>query len=328
MSSIQHRIYLKRAGLLESFVNEDVLNESIRQGLPHITTMDHDQFHNLTHDGKVHVNDVTEKTDGQAMVMGHDHEGFYTQSTGSGNEKMRHPEDYEKRAKARAEVTGKPYDPTTSKAFGHIHKTLQANEKLQKHLHDEHKRTGEDVKVRGESFYKPWGKPSEHPGEVKFVGTSYATHHMGKVGKFVIHSKLPENQHHDLEHFKKHLSDSNINFDDDKIEHKKGHVDVSPERKEFNGLDHDLIKARTTKSNKEAKEEETAKFNHIKKKVADKVDSHIKSLGIEPKWGSGTEGAVIHPSSASPHSPRFKVTSDAFRAYRASDASKNLKKRD
>jgi hypothetical protein len=320
---------MERAGLL-SVVKSDtqLITESIRQGLPHISTMDHEQFHNLTHDGKVHVNDVTEKTDGQSMVMGHDHEGFYTQSTGSGNEKMRHPEDYEKRAKARAKVTGKPYDPTASDAFGHIHKTLQANTKLQKHLHDEHKKTGEDVKVRGESFYKPWGKSSEHPGEVKFVGTSYATHHMGKVGKFVIHSKMPENQHHDLEHFKKHLSDSNINFDDDKIEHKKGHVDVSHERKEFNGLNHDLIKARTTKSNKEAKEVETAKFNHIKKKVADKVDNHIKSLGIQPKWGSGTEGAVVHPSPASPHSPRFKVTSGAFREYRASDAAKNFKKRD
>ena len=106
------------------------LSESIRQGLPHITTMDHDQFHHLTHGGKVHVHTTTEKTDGQAMVMGHDHEGFYTQSTGSGSEKMRHPEDYEKRAKRRAEETGKHVDLTASKAFGHIHKTLQDNHKL------------------------------------------------------------------------------------------------------------------------------------------------------------------------------------------------------
>lgn len=327
MNNIQTTIWLQRAGLLNEHVTE-VITESIRQGLPHVTSMDHDQFHNLTHGGKVHIHDTTEKTDGQAMVMGHDHEGFYTQSTGSGSEKMRHPEDYAKRVKKRAEETGKTPDYTAAKAFGHIHKTLQANHKLVQHLHDQHKKTGEDVKVRGESFYKPWGKPSEHKGEVKFVGTSYATHHMGKVGKFVIHSKLPENKHHDIEHFKKHLSDSNINFDDDKVEHHKAHVDVKPERKEFDKLNHELLKSRTTKSNKQEKDLETAKFEHIKKKVSDKVDAHVKSLGLKPKWGSGTEGAVVHPSEANPHAPRFKVTSDTFRDYKASDESKNLKKRD
>ena len=304
------------------------ITESIRQGLPHITTMNHEQFHHLTHGGKVHVHNTTEKTDGQSMVMGHDKEGFYTQSTGSGDEKMRHHDDYAKRAKRRAEQTGKPVDLTAAKAFGHIHKTLQSNEKLTHHLHNEHKKTGEDVKVKGESFYRPWGKPSEHKGEVKFVGTSYATHHMGKVGKFVIHSKLPENKHHDINHFKKHLSDDNINFDDDKVEHKKTHVDVKPERKEFDKLNHELLKSRTTKTNKEAKTHETERFEHIKKKVSDKVDAHIKGLNIKPKWGSGTEGAVVHPSEHNPNAPRFKVTSDTFRAYRASDAAKNLKKRD
>ena len=328
MTSIQHKIWLERAGLLKPVIQEEILTESIRQGLPHIKTMDHGQFKDLTHGGKVHVHHTTEKTDGQAMVMGHDHEGFYTQSTGSGSDKMRHPEDYAKRAKKRAEETGKKYDDTASKAFGHIHKTLQSNHKLVKHLHDEHKKTGEDIKVKGESFYKPWGKPSEHKGEVKFVGTSYATNHMGKVGKFVIHSKLPENKPHDIEHFKKHLSDHNINFDDDKVEHKKSHVDVSHERKEFDHLDHDLLKSRTTKTNKEAKNLENAKFEHIKKKVSDKVDSHVKSLDIKPKWGSGTEGAVVHPSEKNPHAPRFKVTSDTFRAYRDSDAAKNFKKKD
>ena len=120
---------------------------------------------------------------------------------------------------------------------------------------------------------------------------------------------------------------SAINFDDDKLEHKKAHVDVSHERKEFDHLDHDLLKSRTTKSNKEAKAAETEKFNHIKKKVSDKVDSHVKSLGLKPKWGSGTEGAVIHPSEENPDAPRFKVTSDTFRNYKASDESKNLLKR-
>ena len=46
--------------------------ESVRQGLPHISTMTHEQFGNLTKGGKVHINHVTEKTDGQTMVFGHD----------------------------------------------------------------------------------------------------------------------------------------------------------------------------------------------------------------------------------------------------------------
>ena len=42
---------------------------SIRQGLPHISTMSHEQFDNLTKRGKVHIHDVTEKTDGQNLMI-------------------------------------------------------------------------------------------------------------------------------------------------------------------------------------------------------------------------------------------------------------------
>ena len=302
--------------------------ESIRVGLPHISTMAHEQFHNLTKDGKVHVHHVTEKTDGQTGEFGWDEHGFHSQSSGSGNEKMRSPEDYANRAKRRSEETGKPFDPTSSNAFGDIHKHLQNNQALQDHLKSEYERTGKPVVVKGEHFYKPWGRPSEVPGEVKFVGTSYDPSHMAKIGKFVIHSKLSENQGHDLEHFKKNLSDSNINFDDDKIEHKPAHIDVSSEREDFNNLDHDLLKSRKSKKNAEAKETEIAKFNAIKNRVSNKVDSHIKSQNIKPKYGTGTEGAVIHPSEQNPDAPRFKVTSDAFKKYKSSDESKNLLKRE
>lgn len=304
-----------------------LITESIRQGLPHITTMTRDQVDNLTKDGKVHINNVTEKTDGQTMVIGHDENGFYTQSSGSGNEKMRSPEDYAVRAKRRAEETGKPFDPTASTAFGNIHKNLQANSALTKHLKDTYEKNGQEVKVRGESFYKPWGRPSETPGEIKFVGTSYDPSHMAKLGKFVIHSQLPENKEHDLEHFKNNLSDENINFDDDKIEHPKASLDVSDERKEFDGLNHELLKARTSKSNKEAKEAENVKLAAIKQRISDKVDSHMRANNIKPKWGTGTEGAVIHPPEENPDAPRFKVTSDTFRNYKASEESKNLLKR-
>jgi len=305
----------------KQFINE----ASIRQGLPHITSMNHDQFHNLIRSGKVHLHDMTEKTDGQTHVMGHDEHGFYTQSSGSGSEKMRKPEDFEERAKRRAKETGKEYDSTAAKAFGHIHKTLQNNTALQKHLEAEHKKKGDDVKVRGEIFYRPWGKKGDKPGETKFVGTSYSTHHMGKVGKYIIHSKLPENQHHDIEHFKKHLSDDNINFDDDKIDHPKTHVDVSHENEEFGKLNHELINSRTTQKNKESKIAEVDKMGHIQRKVSDKVDDHIRGMNLKPKWGSGSEGIVVHPHG---NQPRFKVTSDAFRKFKASDESKNFMKRD
>lgn len=306
----------------------EFITESIRQGLPHITTMSHEQFGNLVNHGQVHLHGMTEKTDGQSFKFGHDEHGFYTQSTGSGNEKMRTPEDYHKRVKARAEATGKEADYTAAKAFGHVHSILHANKALQDHLHSEYKKRGEEVAVKGESFYKPWGKPSEHHGEVKFVGTSYDPSHMGKVGKIVIHSKLPENQGHDIEHFKKHLSNEHINFDDDKLHHEKHSVDVSDEKHAFGSLNHELLKSRTTPKNKEAKLAELDKMSKIQASVSNKVDGAVKKMGLSPKWGHGSEGVVVHPIEKNPAAPRFKVTSDTFRAYRASDESKQLKKRD
>ena len=303
------------------------LLEGIRQGLPHITTMDHEQFTNLIHGGHVGLPEVTEKTDGMTHVFGHDEHGFYTQSSGSGNERMRKPEDFIERAKRRAEETGKPLDLTAANAFAHVHRLLQSNEALQDHLKRKAQESGGETKVRGEVFYKPLSRPSEeHPGQIKFVGTSYDPSHMGSVGKYVIHTKLPENQDHDADHFARHFSTPEMNFDSDKVEHEPSHVDVSDEHKEFHKLDHDLLKSRTTPSNKAAKMAEMEKFDIIKKSVSDKVDAHVKKKGYTPKWGSGSEGLVVHPAKGSP-APRFKITSPGFREYKASDASKNFKKR-
>jgi hypothetical protein len=290
--------------------------------------MDHRQFGDLIRGGKVHIHKATEKTDGMTHVMGHDEHGFYTQSSGSGSEKMRKPSDFHERAQRRAKETGKPYDPTASDAFGHVHNILASNKSLQKHLKDEHKRTGEDTKIRGEVFYKPLAKQSEdHPHEIKFVGTSYSPHHMGHVGKYVVHSELPDNKHiTDHEHFSKAHSKEDINFDHDKIEHKPGHVDVSKEHKAYNGLDHELLNTRTKPSNKAEKTAEQEKLSHIQKAVATKVDHHVRASGMKPKWGSGTEGVVVHPSEHNPHAPRFKVTSDAFRGYRADPSKSRFKK--
>jgi hypothetical protein len=300
----------------------EFLNEaSIRQGLPHITTMDHHQFHALTADHHVHIHGATEKTDGSTHVFGHDHHGFYTQSSGSGDERMRSKHDYVERATRRSKETGKSLDLTAAHAFGHAHEILQNNKPLQAHLKKRAAESGGETKVRGELLHRPLSRPSEHHGEVRFVGTSYHTGHMGNTGKIIIHSKLPENQGHDIEHFKKHLSDKHINFDDDKIKHKPVSVNVSKHVKAFHALNHDLLNSRTTPSNKAAKTAELEKFHHIKKAVSDHVDSHVKKLGVSPKWGSETEGMVVHPKPG--HSaPRFKVTSDNFRAYKADPSNK------
>jgi hypothetical protein len=300
--------------------------ESIRQGLPHITTMDHEQFSNLTKGGKVKISAATEKTDGSTFLIGHDQEGFYTQSSGSGKEKMRNPEDYVARAKRRSEETGKPFDPTGANAFASTHAALQKNKLLLQHLQATAERSGGETQLRGELFSRALSRPSETPGEIKFVGTSYHPEHMGSVGKFVIHTKLPENQHHEVEKFKKELSSPELNFDDDNIKNfKSGEVDVSAHLEGMKDINQELLKARTTPKNKQAKAEENAKLDVIKKRVSDAVDKHVKSMGIMPKWGSGSEGLVVHPEEGS-SAPRFKVTSDAFRAYKASDESKNFKK--
>lgn len=290
--------------------------ESIRQGLPSISTMDHEQFANLIADKKVHVAHVTEKTDGSTYLFGHDEHGFYSQSSGSGNERMRSSQDYIDRATRRAQETGKPLDLTAARTFGQAHDTLQKNSKLIKHLKSRAEASGGETVVRGELFHKGLSRPSDtKQGEIKFVGTSYDPSHMGNLGKIVIHTKLPQNQQHDVEHFKRELSDKNINFDDDQIEHKAGHVDVSNEHSDFHALNHDLLRSRTTPKNKAAKEAEIAKFEAIKQRVSTKVDQHVSKLGIAPKWGSGTEGFVVHPKEGS-SAPRFKVTSATFRKYK------------
>jgi hypothetical protein len=299
-----------------------ILTEGIRQGLPHIHSMDHEQFENLIADKKVHVAHTTEKTDGATHKFGHDEHGFYTQSSGSGSEKMRSKQDYENRARRRATETGKPLDLTAAHAFGHAHEVLQKNSHLQNYLKRKAVKSGGETSVKGELFHKGLSRPSEDKkGEIKFVGTSYDPSHMGHTGKIVIHSKLPENQGHDTEHFKREFSDEHINFDDDKVEHKPSHVDVSDEHKDFHNLNHDLLKSRTTSKNKADKEAETTKFDAIKKRVSEKVDQHVSKLGLRPKWGSGTEGIVVHPRAGS-RSPRFKVTSASFRDYKADPTNK------
>lgn len=295
-----------------------IIEAGIRRGLPHVSTMHHDDFHNLIHTGKIDLHHQTEKTDGFTHEFGHDEHGFYSQSSASGNERMRSSKDFHDRVKRREKESGKPGNYNAAKAFGEIHDHLANNQKLQAHLRDQYKKHGH-ARVKGEVFHKPDGKPGNKKGEIKFVGTSYRTDHMASVGKYVIHSKLPENQHNDVHHFIHHLSDHAYNFDTDHVDHNhhpnSTRIDVSTEKTEHDKLNHDLIRTRKTKTNKEEKEAEHEKLSKIQRTVSDKIDKHMKKLGTAPKWGSGTEGMVIHPPEKSKQ-PRFKVTSDAFRKFK------------
>lgn len=306
--------------------NQSLLTEaSIRQGLPHITTMDHNQTAALVKTGKVHLANMTEKTDGTVGVIGHDELGPYTQSTGSGSEKMRSPEDYHRRVLEQANKKGVEPNYTAANAFGAFHQAFLANAPLQNHLRDQFNKTGQDTRVKGEIFHRRFEKPGDTPEERKYVATSYNPSRFGSTAHFVIHTKLPENQGHDPEHFKNNLSDHAITFDDDKINHPVRNVDVRDEAAEVRNLNHGLLSERTKPSNKDAKLAEQDKLKNIQQRISDKVDTAIKKMNLSPKWGTGTEGSVVHPSASNPEAPRFKVTSDAFRDYRASDAA-NWKK--
>jgi hypothetical protein len=280
----------------KSFLKES--ETKLRQGLSHVSDLKPEQFHELTKSGKIH-GDVTEKTDGMAFEAGHDDHGFYTRTSHS--DKMRNKGDYEHAARTKF---GEGFNPEISRHFDRIHHELHSNKKLTDYLANGGKH------IKGEIYYKPHGKPTEN-GEVRFVGTAYDPNKMGHTGSFIVHSKLAENAHHNLDHVKS-LGDKNFNIDDDST-HKKVNVDVSDEHKAFSNLNHDLMKSRKH-ADKEGKLNEVGKFNAIKHSVNEKLKNHLSDL--KPKWGSETEGHVIHPEAGS-SAPRVKVISDTFKQNKA-----------
>jgi hypothetical protein len=120
------------------------------------------------------------------------------------------------------------------------------------------------------------------------------------------------------------VSTPDLVFDHDKIDHKKTAIPVPHIEADVKKLDTELLKSRTNKNNAAQKEAELDKFSLIKNKLADIVDNHIKDMSLRPKWGTGSEGIVVHPPKSNPDAPRFKVTSDTFRQYKA-DPNNKLK---
>lgn len=269
----------------------------LRQGLPSVLDLKADQFNNLIKNKKISGN-VTEKSDGMAFEVGHDEHGFYSRTSRS--DKMRQPGDYER---ASREKFGERFNPEISKQFDTIHQHLQNNKHLANHL-----ASNPGKSIKGEVFYKPSGKQTAS-GEIRFVGTAYDPKKMAKHGSFIVHSKLPENAHLDINHVKQ-LGDSNFNIDSDETGHNLN-IDVAHEHEQFSNLNHELMKSRK-KADKENKNKEIDKFVALKNSVNNKIQNSVSHL--QPKWGSETEGYVIHPDKESnADAPRVKVISDTFK---------------
>lgn len=279
-----------------------IKESAMRQGLPHFKDLKPNELHSLISTGKLSGN-LTEKTDGLAFKVGHDKDGFYTQSARS--DKVRTPTGYSDWG-----ITNGKESPFANH-YDNIHQTLSNNPNLRKHLEDLHNKSGgQDVSIQGEMFWKPLGEPSEKG--IKFVGTHYDPNKMGSHGTFVMHSKLPNNVHHDPNKISE-LSNDQINFAHDKVANGKVNLDVSDELNGFNNLDHEKMNSRK-KADFEEKEYHKRKFDAIKKNLENRLRIHINNK-VKPKFGNETEGYVFHPNTKG--SPRFKLTSDNFAAFKA-----------
>lgn len=306
------------------------LAEGIRVGIPHIlpyTTPNGNPAPSLTHeqlgqflpkDGKLRLGKITEKTDGQTFRIGYDHDGFYTQHSGSGSEKIRQPEGHLERAIRQNPKGLTPEQIKVQEAFGKFHKSLQSNKELIAHLKATHEaRGGSDVSIQGEAFNRHLSSPSDtHPGHVKFVHTSYDPKHMGTSGSFIVHTGLPHNKGLDLKALKG-TSNSTIRIDDDVVHSGNGssHIDASEERRNYDSLNHDILRARTTPSNKKVKTQELAKLDDIKRRLHGKIGAFLSGAKIKPKWGSAPpEGIVLHPHKSNPNAPAVKMINPEFKA--------------
>lgn len=270
---------------------------SIRQGISHFISepakdgkrydLTIDQVISLIDiDGLLHLSEITEKTDGQTFMMGFDDDGFWTQNSGSGDNRMRRGHDYVARAVQRGNSI------KAASAFSSFHDALNMNDDLLAFL-EKH-----PSPIRGELFNNIMARECEkHPGFVKFVHTSYDPQKIGALGSFIIHSKLPENQNINLIKFKE-LSNEVIKFDDDFVDVESRCIDFWDELK--------LIIAARQDGN-------MYEFERIKRNMYEDIIVCIADMKISPKWGYDTEGWIIHPPSHLPDGTRFKIISKEFK---------------
>lgn len=244
----------------------------VRESIPSIKTMPSSQLQKMITRGIISFDTVTEKTDGMSHLMGWDDKGFFSMSSGSGAERMRKPIDFIDRAVRRAKERGVEPKLNGAYAFSEIHGLMERNAPLMEMLEKR------QSVIRGEVFYLPMGQAVGD--EIKFIGTCYNPNIMGKQGMWVIHSQLPENLDANISG----LNDQFV-FDTDVITNKIRHLDIGS-----------LLGETITDDLREA--------------ISNEVDRHLDYQNISPKWGSGTEGYVVHTKFG-----MFKVTSHSFREH-------------
>lgn len=275
------------------------LNEAARVGLPHIDVPDsipqekrknvptviskvsaaYQNLQSLIGTDKLKA-PITEKTDGSTYRIGHDQNGFFTETSNSG--RIYSKGDYAKQAK---EKHGhKPdFDPALSTHFDELHHHLASNHNLVSYLKSkaEASPNGEST-IKGEIFYKPFGQTSNDGKHITFVGTKYNTSQMSKNGSFIVHSQLPENQGHDIEHLTR-LGNHSININHDKIDHPGLDLDVSDLNERLKNVDPSI---RTRKHPHWPEVESIA--SDLRKRIGNSINN------IKPKFGPETEGYVFH----------------------------------
>lgn len=277
----------------------------IRQGLPHLystrtekgnwtPSLSIEQFSALVRGGQVFLDTITEKTDGATFLIGYDKEGFFTQHSGSGVMRARVGSDHIMRAIQRAQERRIEYNETMPMAMDSFHRCLHNNDEFLDYLRHQYKNRGE-VQLRGEAFIRSLGQYNITRNEIKFVHTYYSAKNIGSIGSFILHSQLDVNK---IIKSLNHFSNEDIVFDSDHIPLPPTTVNVE---EEISGLE---------QIDRVAHHEEN--FNKIKKMVCKKVTRTLSEIGIKNKWGTGTEGLVVHPSDRNPEAPRFKITSRKF----------------
>ena len=288
-----------------SYLAEGSAVKPMRVGIKHPKDLRHAEVAALIHGGKLQGT-MTEKSDGMAFEVGHDDQGFYTRSARS--DKVRNSGDY-------TAYTKQKYGADHVSPFAHhyddIHHQLSSNPHLTQYLARQHA-AGKPSTLRGEMFWKPLGEKTKKG--VKFVGTSYDPHQMGKNGKFIMHSEMPENQEHDAKNIGK-LSDANINFDHDLVKHGKVAINVSDEKRRFDSIDPEKLTSRKA-ADREAREHEQRKLEDVKSRIEGRLKEHAAKN--PNRWGAETEGHVFHPASAA--AQRIKITSDTFKQFKKDQA--------
>lgn len=258
-----------------------------RQGIPHLMsvvtpkgnkapTVSEEEFNALFTDGKMLIDRITEKTDGQAWIIGYDELGFFTKHSGSGDEKARQGTDHIRRAVNRAEKTGKPYNHMVHEAFSAFHNELHNNRELIRLLDDMY--DGVDVNIKGEAFIRQLATANKDT--ITFNKIPYLSIAIGAVGTFVVHSQLSENKRLDFVKLV-YCSDVNIRFNTDCLSIKPFYVHLDPT---------------------------LSSYEEQKVMVASQI---LKHLWEGSMWGDHREGIVVHTNTI-----KFKIIDPDFNQYK------------